>query len=89
MWKTITVAAIVVTMLGSFVYYAGKMKGYFGGKIDQQPTEFLDKSNLATYVWKDGEIVYSWYDPIDSLLAHPELKKKRRDQARHILKVLK
>lgn len=79
----------MAALVGYGIYYVENRQGNFGGYINQKPTEFLNRTCISTNVWYNGEIVYSWYDPIDSILAHPDLKQQRRTQGKSILKILR
>lgn len=80
---------LILSFTISFMLFMFWFKGFLGGRIKQDVREINYEARLETYVWKDGVIVASWFDPIDSCIKYPNLKKIRKSQAREVLKSLK
>ena len=61
---------------------------YIGLHTEQEVRDgFCGNRQLVTYVWKDNEIIRSWYDPIESMT--PELIQLRQRQADSVVAMLK
>lgn len=55
-------------------------------RVEQQPTEIMNTTCMATYVWYDRKIVQSWYNPIETLT--DSLKQARKRQGEKIIELL-
>lgn len=64
---------IVIGMVGSTLFICLRMGGHFGGKIEQELTDFFGGDAVYTKLWYNSEIVYSSIKPyqpknIDSVM---------------------
>lgn len=77
---------ILFTIIGIWIVW---FTGYAGGRIEQEYKETVCTRGYYTFVWKNGNIVKTWTDNMDSIVIHPEIPKQRWQQGQMLLKSLK
>lgn len=88
-WKDALAAVLVICMI-FIVFKSVDSTGYIGdGYVNQGHREIAGDNYVYTHCWKDGDIIGSWLDPIDSVLAHPDLPKQRMEMGKVLLKSLR
>jgi len=89
MKKPIKKISFVICVLFSVVFFSACNMGEFRPRIDQEVRQnvFDTETNVVTYVWYHGEIVWSKYDPIEK--ADSTLIAERYKQAKEVVKLIK
>jgi len=69
-----------------FVFWILWLLGIFPqGRVGQRQDEIGYTDVVETMVWRNGQLLEMWIDPIDSIKKHPDLLERRYDEAQRLL----
>ena len=77
--RRISIVLTIYIILASCLFIS--INSYFDRDYTEQE---IRSEQLVTYVWSEGEIVKSWYDPLEKV--NKEFARRRKEQAEKYLK---